>query len=71
MDYAERQIGEHHATGRLEVRAFNKRAIGFYQRRGWSESRRYPGVECNSPVENIEMQKSLQRSSEARCVSGN
>ncbi|QND70644.1 GNAT family N-acetyltransferase [Tardiphaga robiniae] len=64
MTYAEHQIAKHHAIGRLEVRTFNERAISFYQARGWSEFRRYPGFECNSPIENIEMQKSLRICSE-------
>ncbi|QGM96701.1 GNAT family N-acetyltransferase [Methylocystis parvus] len=59
MDFAEQQIGRSYPVARLEVRAFNKRARAFYESRGWSETRRYPGIECGSPVENLEMQKLL------------
>jgi ribosomal protein S18 acetylase RimI-like enzyme len=59
MDEAERQIGLTHSFARLEVRAFNERARDFYERRGWIDLRRYPGTECGSPVENIEMRKRL------------
>ncbi len=65
MEHAECEIGKHHATARLEVRAFNKRAIVFYQHRGWFEFNRYPGYECGSPIENIEMHKLLGRPSGA------
>jgi ribosomal protein S18 acetylase RimI-like enzyme len=56
---AERQIARSYAVARLEVRSFNTRALAFYARRGWVEVRRYPGTECDSPVENVEMQKTL------------
>jgi GNAT superfamily N-acetyltransferase len=56
LDTAERQIACSYAVARLEVRSFNTRARGFYARRGWVEVRRYPGTECGSPVENVEMQ---------------
>jgi GNAT superfamily N-acetyltransferase len=59
MDDAERQIRQAHGTARLVVRAFNERARTFYERRGWIQHRRYPGIECGSPVENIEMRKQL------------
>jgi ribosomal protein S18 acetylase RimI-like enzyme len=59
MDYAEHEIGRTHRSARLELRAFNERAYVFYKRRGWIEVRRYPGKECGSPVENIEMRKQL------------
>ena len=65
MDDAERQIGQAHRSARLEVRAFNERARVFYERRGWIERRRYPGVECGSPVENIEMRKESRIASQA------
>lgn len=57
LDAAEKQIGAAHSVMRLEVRAFNTRARAFYGRRGWTEVRTYPGTECGSPVENVEMQK--------------
>jgi ribosomal protein S18 acetylase RimI-like enzyme len=56
---AEEEIARGHRLARLEVRSFNERARAFYSRHGWREVRRYPGTECGSPVENIEMQKSL------------
>jgi ribosomal protein S18 acetylase RimI-like enzyme len=56
---AERQIARSYAVARLEVRSFNTRALAFYARRGWVEVRRYPGTECGSPVENVEMQKTF------------
>jgi ribosomal protein S18 acetylase RimI-like enzyme len=56
---AEQQIARSYAIARLEVRSFNTRALTFYARRGWVEVRRYPGTECDSPVENVEMQKTL------------
>jgi hypothetical protein len=56
---AEQQIARSYAVARLEVRSFNTRALTFYARRGWVEVRRYPGTECDSPVENVEMQKTL------------
>jgi ribosomal protein S18 acetylase RimI-like enzyme len=56
---AERQIARSYAAARLEVRSFNTRALAFYARRGWVEVRRYPGTECYSPIENVEMQKTL------------
>jgi GNAT superfamily N-acetyltransferase len=59
LDDAERQIGQAHRSAHLELRAFNERARVFYKRRGWIEHRRYPGTECGSPVENIEMRKQL------------
>ena len=59
LDAAECQIARLYPLARLEVRAFNKRARTFYKRHGWVEMRRYPGTECGSPVENIEMQKAL------------
>lgn len=59
LDSAEEEIGRAHRLARLEVRSFNARAQTFYSHRGWREVRRYRGIECASPVENIEMQKSL------------
>lgn len=59
LDAAEARIARAHQLARLEVRSFNTRARAFYSRRGWKEVRRYPGTECGSPVENIEMQKLL------------
>jgi GNAT superfamily N-acetyltransferase len=59
MDHAEHQVRQAHRSARLELRAFNERARVFYERRGWVEQRRYPGTECGSPVENIEMRKPL------------
>ena len=59
LNAAEGEIVCTHTVARLEVRSFNTRAQVFYARRGWSEVRRYLGTECGSPVENIEMQKSL------------
>lgn len=56
---AEQRIGQAHAVMRLEVRGFNIRARAFYARHGWREVRRYPGTECGSPVENVEMRKTL------------
>lgn len=56
---AEQVIAEQFPVARLEVRSFNIRARAFYARRGWTEMRRYPGTECGSPVENVEMQKNL------------
>lgn len=56
---AERRIATYHPRAYLEVRAFNKRALNFYSRRGWIETRRYPGTECGASVENIEMMKAL------------
>ncbi len=61
LDAAEKQIGAAHSVMRLEVRAFNTRARAFYARRGWTEVRTYPGTECGSPVENVEMQKLASR----------
>jgi ribosomal protein S18 acetylase RimI-like enzyme len=54
---AKARIARAHQLARLEVRSFNTRAQVFYSRRGWTEVRRYPGTECGSPVENVEMQK--------------
>jgi ribosomal protein S18 acetylase RimI-like enzyme len=59
LSAAERQIACSYAVARLEVRSFNTRARAFYARRGWVEVRRYPGTECGSSVENVEMQRTL------------
>jgi ribosomal protein S18 acetylase RimI-like enzyme len=59
LEEAERQIGRAHPVARLEVRAFNRRALNFYSRRGWIEAGRYPGTECGAPVENVAMNKIL------------
>jgi ribosomal protein S18 acetylase RimI-like enzyme len=59
LSLAERQIASSYAVARLEVRSFNTRARAFYARRGWVEVRRYPGTECGSPVENVEMQRTF------------
>lgn len=59
LNAAECRIARLYPLARLEVRAFNKRACAFYKRHGWVEMRRYPGMECGSPVESIEMQKAL------------
>ncbi|MFN3765827.1 MAG: GNAT family N-acetyltransferase [Aliihoeflea sp.] len=40
---------------RLEVRAFNTRAHGFYLAQGWSESRRYLASEMGSHAVTLEM----------------
>ncbi len=60
LEAAEQKAARVHRIVRLEVRAFNARARGFYARHGWSEVRRYPGIECGSPVENVEMQKRIK-----------
>lgn len=62
LNEAERRIARAYAIARLEVRSFNERARAFYTRRGWIEIRRYPGLECGSPVENVEMQRTFQSS---------
>jgi ribosomal protein S18 acetylase RimI-like enzyme len=59
LNEAEQRIACAYAIARLEVRSFNTRARAFYTRRGWIEVRRYPGTECGSPVENVEMQRTL------------
>ena len=59
LEEVELQIGRGHPLARLEVRAFNRRAINFYSRRGWIEAGRYPGTECGAPVENVAMKKIL------------
>jgi ribosomal protein S18 acetylase RimI-like enzyme len=59
LNEAERQIARTYAIARLEVRHFNTRARTFYTRRGWTEVRQYWGTECGSPVENVEMQRTL------------
>lgn len=61
LDAAERQAADAHASMRLEVRSFNTRARAFYAHRGWREVHSYPGTECGSPVENVEMQKARER----------
>jgi len=50
MDHAEADGGR-----RLEVRAFNTRAIRFYEKRGWRPVRRYEDDEFGTPLETIEM----------------
>lgn len=60
LDAAERQAARIHHVVRLEVRAFNSRARAFYARHGRREVRSYPGMECGSPVENVEMQKRVK-----------
>ena len=57
LDAAEQQAARAHSIMRLEVRSFNTRARAFYAHRGWREVRSYPGTECGSPIENVEMQK--------------
>jgi ribosomal protein S18 acetylase RimI-like enzyme len=57
MDEVERRISAAHGEARLEVRAFNIGAIDFYKPRGWTERRRYEGIECGEPAETIEMIK--------------
>lgn len=57
LTHGENLIARSYPVGSLEVRAFNARAIQFYNRHGWKEVRRYPGTECGAPVENIEMSK--------------
>jgi GNAT superfamily N-acetyltransferase len=59
LNEAEQRIAGAYAIARLEVRSFNTRARTFYTRRGWTEVRRCPGTECGSPVENVEMQRTL------------
>lgn len=59
LDEGERRIQATSAIARLEVRAFNARAIRFYLDRGWREARRYPSFECGASVETVEMTKSL------------
>jgi GNAT superfamily N-acetyltransferase len=48
-----------HAEGNggrtLEVRAFNARAIRFYEKRGWRAVRHYEDDEFGTPLETIEM----------------
>lgn len=60
LDAAEQQAARFHPVLRLEVRGFNTRARAFYARRGWRDVRCYPGTECGSPVENVEMQKRIE-----------
>lgn len=48
MDHAER-----HGARRLEVRAFNTKAIRFYERRGWQPVSRFLDTELGAPVETI------------------
>jgi ribosomal protein S18 acetylase RimI-like enzyme len=50
MDHAEANGGR-----TLEVRAFNTRAIRFYERRGWRRVRSYVGDEFGTMLETIEM----------------
>jgi len=57
MNHAERAIAEVAVEARLEVLSFNKDALGFYKRRGWTEMRRISGDEYGAPVELIEMRK--------------
>ena len=57
---AEQDIARISSVARLEVRSFNKRARAFYANRGWIVVRQYLGTECGCPVDNFEMQKSLQ-----------
>jgi ribosomal protein S18 acetylase RimI-like enzyme len=59
MDEAEKRIRKDYSEARLDVRAFNVGAFEFYKQRGWTECRRYQGIECNAPVETIEMEKKL------------
>jgi ribosomal protein S18 acetylase RimI-like enzyme len=59
LEAAEQQIAASYPVASLEVRSFNSRAHSFYARPGWVEVRRYPGTECGSPIENIEMQKTF------------
>ncbi|WBV43236.1 GNAT family N-acetyltransferase [Pseudoroseomonas cervicalis] len=58
---AERRIAEGHAVARLEVLAFNARALRFYRRQGWAEQARRMGDEYGAPVELVEMRKPLPR----------
>ena len=60
LNAAEQQVARVHPVVRLEVRAFNTRARAFYARHGWIEVRSYPGMECGSPVENVEMHKRIK-----------
>ena len=57
LEEAELRIVRAHPVARLEVRAFNRRALNFYNHRGWIEVGRYPGTECGAPVENVAMKK--------------
>lgn len=59
MDEAERRIASRHREARLEVRAFNKAAIAFYEKRGWMARRTYQGDECGEQIDTIEMTKTL------------
>ena len=59
MDEAEKRIRKNYPEARLEVRAFNVDAFEFYKQRGWTECRRYLGLECGASVETIEMEKKL------------
>jgi hypothetical protein len=57
-----RLSGKSHVHTRLRVWkcvASTPGARAFYARRGWVEVRRYPGTECGSPVENVEMQRTF------------
>jgi len=45
-------------AARLEVRAFNVRAIRFYERRGWRCARAYEGSELGSPMTTFEYRRS-------------
>lgn len=42
---------------RLEVRAFNTRAIAFYRARGWVETERMMATEMGAPVETLVMRR--------------
>jgi ribosomal protein S18 acetylase RimI-like enzyme len=53
MDYAEAN-----GANILDVRAFNKRAIAFYQKRGWCEARHYEGNEFGTSLPTVEMRRS-------------
>ena len=46
---------------RLEVRAFNERAIRFYENRGWRRERSYVATEMGAPMETHEYAKAGRR----------
>lgn len=59
LEAGEQQIARSYPAARLEVRSFNTRARAFYAHRGWAEVRRYLDMECGSPVETVELLRTL------------
>lgn len=59
MDEAERRVARGHNEARLEVLAFNRPAIAFYEQRSWIRGHDCQVDECGEQVSGFEMVKTF------------